>query len=331
MDFLLIRKEEIRQVISMEQAMDSVREALLMYSRNQEGIPQRIKLNLEKHRGKALYMPGYVKEKDILGIKVVSVYPENGKKSIPNVPATMMLSEPTTGRLLSLMDGIFLTELRTGAISGVATDLLANKEAKNFLLIGTGGQAESQLEAVMKVRPLRQVRVFDIDPVRGEQFIEKMKKKKIVPPQVDIAFSHDLERDVECAQIITAVTTAAEPVFNGKKVQPGTHINGVGSYTPQMSEIPQEVLVKAEKIYVDTKDAVKESGDFQKPIAQGQFRENQIAGTLGQLLEGRTPGRKNSEEITFFETTGHAIFDLVVAQEIYVQAQKKGIGTRACL
>ncbi len=331
MNFLLLKAEEIEEIMSMQEAIASVSKALRWYSKGQGQIPPRIKLHLEEHRGKSLYMPGYVKEVDALGIKVVSVYPDNRQRGITNLPSTMMLSDPVTGQLLCIMDGVFLTELRTGAISGVATELLANPRAENFLLIGTGGQAESQLQAVLAVRPIKRVRVAGLDVQRAEAFVQRMKEKKVVSDRVDMAVSQNLNRDVAQAHIITTATTAAEPVFDGNYLQPGTHINGVGSYTPYLSEIPPEVLEKAGKIYVDTKDAIKESGDFRKPIDRGCFREEQITGELGRLIEGKIKGRENEEEITFLETTGNAVFDLVVGREIYEQALKMGVGTRACL
>lgn len=322
MKVLLLNQEEMQSVITMEEAIEADKEALDIYSNGEKDIPLRVNLDVPAHEGQSLYMPGYAAKAKALGVKIVSVYPRNIEKGITSVPSTMVLVDDVTGQVNCLMDGTYLTQLRTGAVSGAATDLLAKKDAKNFLLIGTGGQAASQLEAVLCVRPIQSVKVFDVNLDRAREFAATMSERL----GVNVQASENLDEDVKNADIITAVTTAKQAVFNGALVKPGAHINGVGSYTPEMSEIPEEVLQKAGKIYVDTVDAVTESGDFQKPLAANTFDESRITGELGERIAGKKPGRENDEEITFFETTGNAILDIVVAKRIYDNAMAKSVG-----
>lgn len=322
MKVLLLNQEEMQSIISMAEVIEADKQALDIYSNGEKDIPLRINLDVPEHEGQSLYMPGYAAKAKALGVKIVSVYPRNIEKGITSVPSTMVLVDDVTGQVNCLMDGTYLTQLRTGAVSGAATDLLAKKDAENFLLIGTGGQAAGQLEAVLCVRPIKTVKVFDVNLERAKEFAANMSKKF----GVDVQASENLDEDVKNADIITAVTTAKQAVFNGTLVKPGAHINGVGSYTPEMSEIPEEVLQKSGKIYVDTVDAVTESGDFQKPLAAKTFDESRITGELGELIAGNKPGRENDDEITFFETTGNAILDIVVAKKIYDNAMEKKVG-----
>ena len=323
MQILVLNKTEIGQIFTMREAIDAAAEAMRMYSSGQTDIPLRSNINIEKFQGQALFMPGYVAESDALGLKVVSVYPGNPGKGIPGVPSTMILLNSATGQVNALMDGTSLTQLRTAAMAGVATDLLARSDAKKFVLIGTGGQAQSQLEAVLSVRSIDEVQIYSRDPDHAKAFVERLPDY----PGVRIQTVQSLDEAIAGADIVTTVTTALEPVFDGALIKPGTHINGMGSYTPQMSEIPELVLQRASKLYVDTMDAFTESGDFQKPLLNGTFDQTKLTGELGCLIAGEIHGRESDDEITFFESTGNASLDLVTAQKIYDKALLLGLGT----
>ncbi len=224
------------------------------------------------------------------------------------------------------MDGTFLTRIRTGALVGAATDVLARKDSKSFALFGTGGQAKAQLEAILAVRSLSSVNVYDVDEARAKNFAveaqDKWGKKYSAKIQ---AVATPLEA-IQDADIITTVTTAKKAVFEGKDVKQGAHINGVGSYTPEMAEIDPYIVTCA-RVYVDTKEgALHESGDLLQPMQQGLFSAEQVVGELGEVLSGKVPGRVEEKDITFFETTGSAVFDLVTAQKIYEKALTANFG-----
>lgn len=327
MDILLLSQQDVASIISMKEIIQADKDALAIYSAGGADIPLRVNLTIAKENGQSLYMPGYAAQADALGIKMVSVYPGNAAKGKTNVPATMVLLNQETGEVCALLDGTYLTQLRTGAVSGAATDLLARQDSRVFALFGSGGQAETQLEAVLSVRPIEQVKVFDISLPRAQQFVAQMQAKFAERFGVNIEVGASPEHTVQDADIITAVTTAHTPVFPAAAVKAGAHINGVGSYTPQMQELPPELLSVAGKIYVDTRDGVlNESGDFIIPIKQGRFKAEQITGELGEGINGKTPLRENSEEITLFKSTGSAVLDIVAAKRIYDQAiaQNKG-------
>ncbi|MGO1652486.1 ornithine cyclodeaminase family protein, partial [Senegalia sp. (in: firmicutes)] len=321
MEILILKKKDIEEVYSMKDAIGASKDALELYSKGESEIPLRINLNVKKEEGQSLYMPGYVPDADALGLKLVSVYPNNTKKGLDSISSTMVLKNESTGEVSSIMDGTYLTKLRTGAVSGAATDLLARKDASIFALIGTGGQAKSQLEAILNVRPIKEVRVFARNKEKTEDFIKQMKKELGDKFDFNIIACDSSKEAIDNADIITCVTTAKEPVFDGKLVKKGAHINGVGSYTPDMQEIDPYIICNADKIYVDTLDGViNESGDFIKPIKEGKFKEDDINGELGELIMNKIPSRENEDEITLFKTVGSSILDLVTAKKIYDKA-----------
>lgn len=327
MEILVLKSEEMKAVLTMPEAIQADKDALALYSQDKVTIPLRVNLNVPEYEGQSLYMPGYAADANALGVKIVSVYPRNIEKGLTSVPATMVLVDAETGQVCSIMDGTFLTQLRTGAVAGAGTDMLAKEDASVFTLIGTGGQAETQLEAVLAVRPIKQVYVSDLNKERAESFAKKMTELYGKKYQTSIEATHNLESAIRESDIITSVTTSPVKTFDGEWVKPGAHINGVGSYTPQMAEVDALVLQRASKVYCDTMDALVESGDFTQAVEKGVFDLASVTGELGDLLIGKTAGRESDEEITYFNTTGNAVLDIVTAQRIYEAAISKGTGS----
>ena len=323
MKILVLNEKEMRSIMNMKEAIGAVKEAASNYSAKKTDIPLRANLNVKEFNGNSLYMYGYVPGSKALGVKLVSVYPDNPKRGVSACPATVVMENVETGEVNAIMDGTYLTGLRTGALSGAATEYLSRKDSSIFALIGTGGQAESQLEAVLAVRDIKEVRVYSRNTDNVKKFIEKVsvgKSQKFVA-------CNSSDEAIDNADIITAVTVSNDPVFDGKKVKKGCHINGVGSYTKEMSEIDEFIVCNANKIIVDTMDGtINETGDFLKPMEKGIFNKDKITGELGELVDGKCKGRENDDELTFFETTGSAVFDLVTGQKIYESAMSKGIG-----
>lgn len=326
-EILILKESDISSMITMSDIIEADKEALSIYSSHKSNIPLRSNLDIPEYKGQCLFMNGYAAPAKALGVKIVSVYPENINKNLTSVPATMVLVDAETGVVNSLIDGTYLTRLRTGAISGLATDILSRKDSKILALFGTGGQAVTQLEAVLTVRKIEEVRVFDIFQDRAKEFAKKMSEKFSKKFNVKIIAAENSDKAIENADIITTVTTSKKPVFDASKVKKNVHINGVGSYTPDMQEIPEDILVKANKIYVDTRDgAINESGDLITPIKKGLIKKEKINGELGEVINGQIKGRENDDEMTFFKTTGSAVLDLVAAQKIYEMAKTKGVG-----
>ena len=325
MDILILNADEVQVSMPVGDVIAATKEAMAIYAAKKAVVP--LRSNLDARKGQALFMPGLAEEAEALGVKIVSVYPDNPARNLPAVPATMVLLDTETGMVKALMDGTALTRMRTGALSGAATDLLARKDAKVFLLIGTGGQAMRQLESVLAVRSLATAYVFNRKQEKAEAFVASV-KDKLASYGTTLVPVSDLDSVTGEADIITAVTTAKQPVFDGQKVKAGCHINGVGAYTPQMIELPPEIVVRADKIFVDTIDGVlNEAGDMIKPINDGLVTREKIANEIGDLLLQKLPGRERDDEITLFKTTGSAVYDVVVAEKIFRFAEEKGLGT----
>ncbi|MFC0322280.1 ornithine cyclodeaminase family protein [Gallibacterium melopsittaci] len=321
---LYLKKADLRQCFSMAEAIAATKRALSAYSKGLAEVPLRTNLNITQYEGQSLYMPAYVRgANSALGIKIASVYPKNIEKKLPSIFALMLVLDPKTGIVSACLEGTYFTQLRTGAVQGVATDLLARKDAKIGALIGTGGQAAGQLEAMMAVRELREVRVFSRDFKNVLAFCHKMQPYfncELIP----------VKTSKECvaeADIITTVTTATTPTFSAEWIKQGAHINGIGSYTPEMCEIPQELVQQADVIMFDTMDGVlNEAGDFITPLKQGLVSLQEYDGELGQLINRQIGGRSSNKQITLFKSVGSAVLDVVLAQEIVKKAKVKGFG-----
>jgi ornithine cyclodeaminase len=272
-------------------------------------------------------MPAYVKSYvNRVGIKVVSTFPQNAAKNIPVVTAQVLLLDPETGEVCAMMNGTEVTRIRTGAISGAATDILARSDSRVAALFGTGGQARSQLEALLTVRKIEEVRIYDVMQERISNFISsEAATAERFGVKLKAAASPD--EAIDEADVITTVTISKTPVFDGKRVKPGAHVNGVGSYTPDARELDFSLIDKA-RVFVDNKEAVfAEAGDFLIPIKEGLYSVDRVAGELGEVLDGKLDGRQSSDQITVMKTVGYAVLDVVAAWTIYNRAIELGIGS----
>lgn len=324
---LIISGEEIRAIYPMKDAIEASKLAFRLFSEGKTNVPLRTNLPVREKNGQVLFMPAYVGgEEPSVGIKIVSVYVDNPAKGLPAVPSTVLLVDTENGFVKALMNGTVLTQIRTGAASGAATDLLARPDSKTGALFGAGGQAEFQLEAMITARPLEEVRVFDPRIENCRAFIARIKDRKPFSG-VRLVVAETSDDAVRGADIITTATTARKPVFSADSVKPGAHVNGVGSYTPEMQELDPKILNRAGKIYMDSIDAVlAESADFINPLKEKTFSREKITGELGELAAGKKPGRKSPEGITLFKTVGIAVQDVVAAEEIFKRAIKHNAG-----
>ncbi|MBU3188981.1 ornithine cyclodeaminase family protein [Clostridium bowmanii] len=324
---LSLTKEDIINSFSMKNAIEAVKLAFSMYSSGKSTVPLRTNINVPPVQGQTLFMPAYCEVMNSLGIKIVSVFPKNVEKNKSVVSATMILLDAITGEVCCLLDGTYLTQLRTGAATGAACDLLARKGAKIGALVGTGGQASSQLEAMLTSRHLEVLKISGLNYKKTIIFAENMRKLYGHFGTNIIAVEHPNEAVVD-ADIITVVTSSKTPVFDGTLVKKGALISGVGSYTPFMQEIDEFTVCNANSIFVDSLDSVLvEAGDLIIPLDKGLIGKDKISGELGDVLLGKLKGRKNEEEIIIFKTVGIAIQDIITADAIYKKAVSLGIGT----
>lgn len=325
---ILLNKQDIQKIFNMKEAIETSKEAFRLYSEGRTVVPLRTNIDVPKYEGQTLYMIAYVEDIDCGGVKIVSVFPKNIEKGIASVQACMVLVDEITGETIAMLDGTYLTQLRTGAAQGAATDILARKDAKIGVLFGAGGQATSQLEAMLTVRPLEYVYIFDVNKERAREFAA-IQQERLSSYGANIVACDEPSDIIPEADIITTVTTSKKPVFKGSLVKRGAHINGVGAYTPQMQELDEDLIIRADKIYVDSKDAVlSEAGDLIIPINKGLITKDKITGELGEVIIGSVKGREHDDEITIFKTVGIAVQDIVTGYKIYQKALKTGVGVK---
>jgi ornithine cyclodeaminase len=265
-----------------------------------------------------------------MAAKIVSVFPENPERGLPLIHAVVVVVDAETGRPVALMDGTFLTALRTGAASGVATDLLARPDARIAAIFGAGAQARTQLEAVCNVRPIQKAWVYDTSPGAAAAYVEEMKDRgQPIPSDISVASSP--AQAVRDADVICTATTSSAPVFSDADLKPGVHINGIGAYTPEMQEIPVETVARA-KILVDSRSAsLAEAGDLIVPLRSGIISEDSIHGEIGEVASGQIHGRLTDDEVTFFKSVGVAVQDVAVADLALRRAQSLDLGTEIAL
>lgn len=327
MKLRMLSKADVQEAITMGQAVEIVRQAFVQLSTGQAVVPIRIHLPVERHKGVTLFMPAYLAESDELGVKIASIFPHNPNMGIPTVFALVFVLAPATGRPLAVMDGTCLTALRTGAASGVATDLLARKDARVAAIFGAGAEGRTQLEAICQVRDIRKVWVYDIRPEVAERYVREMKGRGGRVPK-DIAVASSPAQAIQEADVICTATTSNVPVFEDFDLKSGVHINAVGAFTSEMQEIPEKTVVRA-KVVVDSLEAclADGTGDLIIPLRKGLVTKDHIYAELGEIAMGAKGGRESDSEITLFKTVGNAVQDVAVAVDILGAAEKKDLGS----
>lgn len=322
MDIRLLSQQDVRQTINMEQAIDLMEEAFKSLSLGTIHAP--VRTNLSNDVGTMLYKPASLPAQRIFGLKVVSTFPGNASQGLSVTTGLMIVNDSETGLPIALMDAEYLTALRTGAAAGLATRLLANPDTSVAALFGTGGQSVCQLQALLTVLPLQTVYVFSRHRERAELFCNERAALAGNCRLIPTASTRVLR---DCGVISTA-TTSTTPLFADEELGPGTHVNGIGSFTPNMVEIPPQTVARAE-VFVDQRAAaLQEAGDLTQTMDQGLLSETFAPAELGEVLLGSRAGRSNKEQITFFKSVGNAAQDIVCAAVVLRQAEQDSLGQR---
>jgi len=325
MKLRVLSGDDVRRAITMAEAIQAVREAYVQLSAGQAIVPLRTPVPVEGRGGVTLFMPAYLAESDAMGAKIVSVFPGNLAQGLPTIHAMVVVVNAETGQPNAIMDGTYLTALRTGAASGVATDLLSRPDARVVAIMGAGAQGRTQLEAVCAVRPIEKVWVLDANPETAAIYVEDMRGRGQPIPEA-FAIATSSAEAVHDADVICTATTSTRPVFADAELKPGAHINGIGAYTPEMQEVPAETVARS-RVVVDSRSAtLAEAGDLIIPIQKGMMAADDIHGEIGEVAAGLIPGRRSAEEITFFKTVGVAVQDVAVAGAILRRAAELGLG-----
>jgi len=326
-DMLILTADDVRKALPMNEAIEAMKKAYASLSDGTAVVPLRTRLPIPNSEAISLFMPAFVNSQDgnALAIKVVSLFPTNPPRGLAYIQAAVLVFDAETGRAIALLEGSSLTAIRTGAASGAAIDLLARKDSRVAAIFGAGAQGRTQLEAVCSARKIETAFIFAKSMEKAKAFVQEMKSKNGITEDIRVASS--AKEAVEHADIVCTATTSTKPVFDDKDVRAGTHISAVGSYTPDMQEVPAETLQRA-KIFVDSRAAsLEEAGDLIQPMRAGLFDESRIRGELGEVVLGKVSGRESQEEITYFKSVGIAAQDAMAAQVALNNAHTMNIGT----
>jgi len=310
----ILTKEDVVRALPMKECIEVMKRGYIALVNGKAEVPLRTRLQIPTQNAVCLFMPAYVREDsgNALTVKIVSLFPGNPDIGLPFIQAAVLVLNPITGVPIALLEGSSLTAIRTGAGSGAATDLLAREDCQIAAIFGAGAQAKTQLEAICTVRSIEQVWLYDTDPKKAISFVSDMRGKSPIPNDIRIAKNAD--QAISNADIICCATTANSPIFNDSFLKPGVHINAIGSYKPDMQEVPSATIARA-LVVVDSRSAtLSETGDLIKPIHEGLFSEYQIHAELGEIAQGSKSGRTNSTQITYFKSVGLAVQDAMAAQ-----------------
>ena len=323
MSTLVISWSEVRRLLPMERCIELMAEALATLGRGEAENPLRWPMRLPEGRGVLGLMPGYMASPPALGLKIVSVFPHNHGTPYDSHQGVVMLFDVDHGFPTAILDAGEITAIRTAAVSGLATRLLARDDARDLAILGSGVQARSHLEAMRAVRDVRRVRVWSPTAANRQAFAEAESKRHGI--EVDaVGSAHEA---VTGADLICTVTASREPILRGEWIAPGAHVNAVGSSIATARELDTRALTRA-RLYVDRREsAVNEAGDFLIPKREGAIGDDHIQGEIGEILLGETQGRRSGEEITLFKSLGLAVEDLQAAHWIVERARAEGIGT----
>ncbi len=319
---ILLSENDVRVLLPTEKLIDAMRRALAQFSAGEVAQPLRSIIQVDSHPSFFGVMPALMRDPAALGAKLVTVFGANAAADLPTHLATIVLLDPATGELLAILDGRYITEARTAAVSAVATDLLARDDADTLAVIGSGVQARSHVEALRYVRRLREVRVWSRDPEHRAAFVRDVQPRGDAP----IHASLSARTAVQGASIIVLATSSRDPVVEDGWVDDGAHVCAVGACRPDQREMDGRLVARG-RLFVDARAAaLAEAGDVILPIEEGLFAAGHIAGEIGELALGRVPGRQASDQVTIFKSLGLAVEDIAAARLAYDGATERGLG-----
>jgi ornithine cyclodeaminase len=325
---LILSAEDQQKALTMSEAIDAVGTALVEVSAGRAITPIRTAVPVRGAEGVSLFMPSLVEAAAGLGVKFVSVFPHNKKRGKKTIYGVLVLADVETAEPLALLEASYLTVLRTGAASGLATRYLARQDAKVLGVIGTGAQSRGIISAIQEVRSIEEIRLYNRTPGKANILAEELGGKG----NLSIRVVDSEEQAVAGADIIATATNSMSPVFSAEHIGSGVHVNAVGSFRPDMQELPSGLFVRKPKVVVESIEAaLEETGDLLVPIEQGLFSSSEFHAELGELVQGKKKGRENEEELTIFKSVGLAAMDVVVGRAMYDRALALNLGQHVSL
>ena len=317
-----LSKDDIRCALPMSEAMQVMKDVFAAVSRGQVVMPLRQHLEIPQHEGIVLFMPSFLPQQDCVGLKTITLFDRNPAAGLPRIQALVLLFDGSDGRPLAVLEGTYLTALRTGAACGAATDLLARPNASRVALLAAGVQARTQLEAIRAVRAIREAVIYDLSAIRATAFAADLQ----ADGELRVRIAASAADAVGQADIICTATTSSTPVFADRDLPLGVHINAIGSYRPNVQEIPAETVLRARVVVDHRESALTETGDLMIPIQSGLFSADRIHAEIGEIVAGLKSGRQSVEEVTVFKSVGLAVQDAAAAAAVLRKAEELRLG-----
>ena len=323
MKILILTHAEVEELLPIRECIPVMAEALADLARGNVYQPLRMVITPQGAKGDMALMPSYRSgERAAYGVKTVCFFPGNPSKGLDSHQGSVMLFSAETGELVGLMNASAITAIRTAAVSGVATQLLAREDARELAIIGSGVQARAHIEAMACVRPIKRARVASFSFDNAKKFADELGPRYSFPVEP----VESIESAVRGADLVVTATTATEPILRLDWILPGAHLNVVGSSIPTTREVDSATMAAA-SLFVDRREStINEGGDYLFALREGAIGPDHLKAEIGELLIGARPGRASPEEITLFKSLGLAVEDLASADYLYrkSQATKKG-------
>lgn len=320
---LFLSEKQVQSLIDIAELISTLENAHVQYSTGKAVMPVRLVVPLPQIQGRITSMPGFLNENKALGMKVVTYFQENPRRNLPAILGTILLFSAETGKLIAVMDGSYVTAIRTACASAMATKALANAETPVLGILGAGVQARAHIEALTQVKKIERIKIYSPSGASAAGI------KKDLEPAMTIAIeatasAEDAVRDVD---LLVTGSTAKEPIVKSAWLKAGVHINAVGSHRPDHREIDGATVARA-KVVVDSREAIMaECGDILLAIKEQAISENHVHGEIGEVIAGTKPGRMSASEVTLYKSVGIAIQDVATANLVYRKALKRGVGT----
>jgi ornithine cyclodeaminase/alanine dehydrogenase-like protein (mu-crystallin family) len=315
---LVLGRAEVEAVLEPRALIDALAHAFAEHAAGRSRVPPRASMPVTDD-GVLLLMPAI--DDATVGAKLVSFYAGNRARGVPTVHGTYMLMDATTGAPLAFMDAGYLTGLRTAATSAVAARYLARRDAKALLCFGAGVQAGFQLVCLAAELPIVRIEVVGRDPERARRFAGTWGERLGLP----VTVTTDRDAALARADVVTCATTATTPLFDGRRLAAGAHVDAVGTFQATARELDTETIRRA-RVVIDQPGTIDNTGDVAIAIAEGAIPRSHVVGTLADVASGKVAGRTRADEITVFKSEGYALEDLVAARLVYAAAKARGVG-----